>query len=398
MPAFVPIQVLTLDLDDEVASAATWAAVRPGHKLWILGRRQRMPLGLVEIEAEDVPTGASDLRRAVESELGPRMVERRSRRIPIPVNVSVVVPTTGERLSLLERCLSSLIPAMSAGAEVIVVDNRPEHPERLHSLREGFPNVRFLEEPRPGGSAARNLGWHASSNDVIAFTDDDVVVDPDWLGWLVRPIVEEGSDCATGLVIPDAVESLEQLWFEESLGFNKGYEPLVFGPGRPQAAPYPYAMGQFGSGNNMAFRRSALQELGGFDPALGPGTPARAGEDIALFVRLLTSGGTLTYEPAALVAHTHRADRHQLEAQVRDYGTGLTAALTSLAWNEPRRHLPAMARALPSALRTDPMHGQRSERPAFLDQLHRRGMAKGPVAYAQSRKWWRSQGAAAAGA
>ena len=58
----------------------------------------------------------------------------------------------------------------------------------------------------------------------------------------------------------------------------------------------------------MAFRTAALRELGGFDEALGPGTPAQAGEDLLVFLRLLAGGRRLAYEPGAFVWHWHRGN------------------------------------------------------------------------------------------
>ena len=50
----------------------------------------------------------------------------------------------------------------------------------------------------------------------------------------------------------------------------------------------------------MAFRRDVLLAVGGFDPALGAGTPTGGGEDIAAFTDVMLGGGRLVYEPRSV--------------------------------------------------------------------------------------------------
>ena len=65
-----------------------------------------------------------------------------------------------------------------------------------------------------------------------------------------------------------------------------------------------------------------LRRMGGFDPAIGPGTPTRSGEDLWLFMRLAQEGYVLGFEPASLVHHTHRRDMDGLRRQIYSYGVG----------------------------------------------------------------------------
>jgi hypothetical protein len=151
----------------------------------------------------------------------------------------------------------------------------------------------------------------------------------------------------------------------------------------------------------MAFRAQALQRLGGFDLSLGPGTPARGGEDLVLFIDHLWKGGAIGYEPAAMVFHTHRAEYSALRQQLYNYGLGYTALLTALIVADPR-HVLGLAARLPIAFRT--MRAERAARmerngagtptrhspvgrpaPEELAKLERRGSLRGPVAYAHSR-------------
>jgi hypothetical protein len=139
----------------------------------------------------------------------------------------------------------------------------------------------------------------------------------------------------------------------------------------------------------MAFRRSTLERMGGFNTSLGTGTPARGGEDLAMFVGVLLQGGTLAFEPAALVRHSHRRTEAEFMSQVFGYGVGLMAMYTALIVSEPR-HLVEMLRRIPAGVRLLTRPAQ-SRSPSLTPSYPRRarvrqllGMAYGPLAYLRS--------------
>ena len=141
----------------------------------------------------------------------------------------------------------------------------------------------------------------------------------------------------------------------------------------------------------MAFAREALELLGGFDPALGAGTRAKGGDDLAAFFEVLQHGHALVYEPAAVVAHRHARDRAALPGQMYGYGVGLTAYLTKCVLDRPRL-LPGALVRLPAAaahvLRQREGRNARlpADFPAELLRAERRGMLAGPFAYLASRR------------
>jgi hypothetical protein len=108
-----------------------------------------------------------------------------------------------------------------------------------------------------------------------------------------------------------------------------------------------YLTGEFGLGSNMAFRTAVLQASGGFDEALGIGTLTRGGEDLAMFVRLLTAGHQIGYEPTAITEHQHRATMDDLDRQMHGYGLGFTAMLTAVTLRDPW-HLLGLAAIAPA--------------------------------------------------
>ena len=332
---------------------------------------------------------------------------------------TVVVATTMVRVSELDRCLSALLRLEYPAFEVVLVDNRPSTSPERASLYEALcrdARVRVVAEPRPGISAARNHGARLARGEVVAFTDDDVVVDPGWLRAVAsRFVAEPDTSCVTGPVLPAELETPAQLWFEQSgsklpnrcevttlrgparsagLG-RRAFEADVLVPGRPTERAFIYRAGTFGMGANMAWRRPALARLRGFSEALGIGTATMGGEDIDSMMRLLRSGGQFTFDPAAIVHHYHRRDLEGSRTQMYGYGTGFTAVVTSWVLADPR-HLAGLAYQLAPALRVLARRsGSRrsGDYPAELATQETRGMRAGPLAYLRSRRAARRNGA-----
>jgi GT2 family glycosyltransferase len=259
-----------------------------------------------------------------------------------PPFVSLIVPTT-RRPERIEACLQSLRRLRYPHFEILIVDNAPEDP-RTRAVVERCAltdqRVRYVAEPLPGSSVARNRGVREATGDILAFTDDDVVLDAEWLAWMVEPLLTDARvGVVTGLVLPARFETFEQRWFEELSGFGKGFQARLFDRDEHRADErlfYPYWGGVFGSGNSMAFRRALLTEIGGFDPALGAGSRALAGADIEAFSHAIIVGGRLAYEPRAVCWHDHRADATAVDKQMFNYSVGLTAILTKWLLRDPR--------------------------------------------------------------
>jgi GT2 family glycosyltransferase len=141
----------------------------------------------------------------------------------------------------------------------------------------------------------------------------------------------------------------------------------------------------------MAFRTSTLRDIGGFDPALGNGTPALGGVDSEVLLRSVLLGHRLVYQPTAIVYHEHRRDYDSLKRQVFWYGTGLSAYLSKTLWNNPKL-IPLFLRLLPRGLvfEADPRSKKNARKgkkyPLALTVAEWRGIAYGPVAYIRSRR------------
>ncbi|WXF90132.1 glycosyltransferase [Curtobacterium flaccumfaciens pv. flaccumfaciens] len=280
-----------------------------------------------------------------------RCAPRASRTPPArtPVGRISVVIGTRDRPDDLRRCVRSVLASEHDDFEVLVVDNAPTTTatrDVVTSLAD--PRLRYVLEARPGVSRARNAGLALASGAVVAFVDDDVVVDRHWLAALADAYARDADVvCVTGLVPSGELRTPTQRYFDERVTWARNTDRRVFRTSAPPAdlPLFPFSVGAFGTGANMSLRRSAALALGGFDVALGPGTLARAGEDPDLFTRVLFSGGALAVEPSAVVWHKHRPDRAALRSQALGYGTGLGAWVAKLMLR-PRTALAVLRRAV----------------------------------------------------
>jgi hypothetical protein len=403
-----PIKVSVIDVERcpaEISGAPDYTA------LWALVREHGRPRGMIRLPFEHEVLSRGELARTIATlPLGtaqPPLERPSTRGLPA---ITVVIPSLLARSASLDACLRSLAQLDYPEYEVIVVDNRPAGSPRVE-----LEGARVVCEPRPGISAARNRGLAEADGEIVAFTDDDVLVEPAWLlalGLRFRTHPEEA--CVTGMILPAELETAAQVGLEEyygSLG-PRSFEPvshrLRVAPGRRallrpatvdafddagrlQRSFSLYAAGSFGPGGNMAFRTRTLHALGGFDLALGTGTPARGGEDLAMFARTAWHGHSLGFEPAATVHHHHYGDDDGLRRQIEGYGVGYGALLTALVLEDPR-HVGRMLATVPRGVRAMG-HGYRSKldttqpdpRNRELARLELRGILAGPAAYVRSR-------------
>ena len=200
--------------------------------------------------------------------------------------VSVVV-CAHNAADTMDECLVSLERLRYPDVEVIVVDDGSRDGTR--EIIRSHPTAFLVEISHSGLSAARNVGLGRASGDIVAYTDADVRVDPDWLTYLVQPFM---SSDVVGVGGPNVVPA-DDPWMAQCVARS---------PGSPNCVLLDDRIAEHVPGCNMAFRRDALLAVGGFMPIF-----VRAGDDVDLCWRLQRQGGTLAYAPAALVWHRHRA-------------------------------------------------------------------------------------------
>lgn len=214
-----------------------------------------------------------------------------------------VVICTWNRAQLLDQTLSAMaslsIPP-DVEWELLVVNNNcsDQTDEVIARHASGLP-IRRLHEPRAGLSHARNCGVEAACGELIVWTDDDVLVDPDWLAAYARAARDwPGASFFGGTIIP---------WYEEEPPrWIEPHSELFSGMIVARDCgdcEGPLKEGWYPFGANMAFRRAALARRK-FDPALGvSGQERLLGEDLRLIDELKSEGCTGVWVPGARVRH-----------------------------------------------------------------------------------------------
>jgi GT2 family glycosyltransferase len=272
---------------------------------WYTGGRQvdDWAFGLVDCERHRKPAFAA-VQRVYRSALPP---------LPEPApRVSVVVCAYNAERTI-EACLRSLRGLRYPNYEVIVV-NDGSTDGTLEIVRR-HPWVTLVSHENRGLSAARNSGIAAAGGELIAFTDSDCVVDPDWLTYLAWSFTNQGVVAVGGPNLPPS-------------GAERTEVCVAAAPGGPTHVLLDDETAEHIPGCNMAFRREALERIGGFDPLF-----RAAGDDVDVCWRLQDAGLRIGFSPAAMVWHRRRNTVRAYLAQQRGYG----AAEALLAQKHPYR-------------------------------------------------------------
>lgn len=247
---------------------------------------------------------------------------------------------TKDRAVRLHRLLQSLHEVCSTSpfpdTEILVVDNASVD-KATRDVVHSFPGVRYTYEPKAGLNFARNAALHTAAGDLIAYLDDDVVVDPGWLTGLQEAWCSEPSAGGfTGLVLPYRLDTAAQIAFEQRGGFGRGFSRREFSGALFDNTLFPVGAGVLGAGCNMAFRRQLLIDLGGFDDALDTGAPLPGGGDLDMFYRVLRSGHRIVYDAGYAVFHEHRETMSQLRHQYWTWGLGFMSFLVKSWRSDPQ--------------------------------------------------------------
>ncbi len=219
------------------------------------------------------------------------------------MNISVILCTYSREKSLRKALESVAASELPAGIqwEVIVVDNNSKDSTRAvieEFCRRDPPRFRYLFEAKQGKSFALNSGIHEARGELLAFVDDDVIVDKSWIERVTSPLADGKWAGVGGRVLPQ--EKIEELsWLPLTGQFSLAGMLTVFDLGddacQLDRAPF---------GTNMAFPRSMFEKHGGFRTDMGP-TPGSEirNEDTEFGRRLMSAGEQFWYAPSAIVYH-----------------------------------------------------------------------------------------------
>ena len=243
--------------------------------------------------------------------------------------VSVVIPTY-RHAEYVEETLSSVFAQTFSDYEVIVVnDGSPDDTAaRLRPLAQAG-RVRYFEQANAGQAAARNRGLAEARGEFVAYLDDDDLWPPDKLAWQVAALREH------------------PVWVMVS-GLSGGIDaegrrvesPWVSGAVETQSTTDLFEGGGIDSPGQVLVRRSALEAVGGFDPALW------GSDDVDLWIRLSTRGGV------GRVLH--------MALYYRRHATNASNAAARMFWNAVRmvrKNLPLLPREQRTPTWRNALHG-----------------------------------------
>lgn len=267
---------------------------------------------------------------------------------------ATILIATYNRAALLDETLASIRRLrVRAGRQwdVIVVDNNSTDGTRAIVERQArdFPvTLRYLFEPRQGRSSALNTGIAAAGGDVLAMTDDDVRVEPEWLDAACDALEDPSVAYAGGPVVP-IWETPPPRWLDLTRGDlwgtiaiqNHGDAPFIY----EEARKVPL-------GANMAAKRSLFAAIGGFRADLGrsSGRIVMGQEVPELLMRARAAGWRGVYLPAMRVHH-HIPARRLTRAYFRTWWYGKGVSRSALERMQPVTELGVDLRQTPHLLR-----------------------------------------------
>ena len=222
-----------------------------------------------------------------------------------------IIICTYNRAESLKRTLDSLRAQedlrSESSWELLVIDNNSSDQTRkvIKSFIEtAMMNVRYIFEPRQGKSYALNTGIANSNGQLLAFTDDDVIIDKRWVASIMEAASKYPHKAFGGKVLPLWPNDIPS-WIQAKGPYSR---PIVGGPipshdRGDEVREYGEGM-WVPIGCNMFFKREIFDKYGGFRTDLGPhGDIYGTNEDCELGFRLINNGERLLYYPKAIIYH-----------------------------------------------------------------------------------------------
>jgi glycosyltransferase involved in cell wall biosynthesis len=250
------------------------------------------------------------------------------------IEISIVIPTY-RRPDCLPRAIRSCLAqqGVDAPCEIIVVDNNPDSSAKaaVAAIAAGGPvPIRYIAEPRPGISHARNTAIAAASGRYLAFLDDDQEAEPGWLAAHLAAIRRFDADVVFGPFQPRFPVPAEEVSPLAHAKFTRD-EKMPTGSRMPARSPI---LGLPGISNTMIDRSRCIAGPEPFDPDFG----FAGGEDTLFFRELMRRGRKMIWCSEALVSETIPADRLAVRYLLRRcFKNGQVSALTWGAMKPPAR-------------------------------------------------------------
>jgi glycosyltransferase involved in cell wall biosynthesis len=227
-------------------------------------------------------------------------------------HISAVI-CTRNREDKIGTAIQSVLANDYPSFDLTVIDQSTSDATRrvVESIAAADPRLHYVHVDEAGLSRAYNNGIGRTDGEILAFTDDDCIVDPDWLSTIAKAFAAE----------PDG-----ELLYGQVLAAGESADDLQKTPAL--AIPAAERLSQldgfkvFGMGANFAARRSLFSSIGGFDTVLGGGGPLRSSQDFDLAYRAYRGGHVILLRPEVTLRHDGRRESEDWPALSIAYGTG----------------------------------------------------------------------------
>lgn len=227
--------------------------------------------------------------------------------------ISVCI-NTKNRANQLIQCLRSILRNDFSDFEIIVVDqSNQENTVQITRFINSIYQIKYFFNTKKGVSSSKNLALDKTLGEIISFTDDDCLVDKEWLKNIYKTFQKKKEIVGVfGKVLP----------YKPQL--HKGQIcPCIYFKKKENIISKPCFHGQdIGFGNNMAFKRQVFNEVGGFKEWLGIESIGKAAEDAEFALRLLTKNYKLLYSPKIKVYHNRWLTKDEFRRQSLSYSCG----------------------------------------------------------------------------
>ena len=234
------------------------------------------------------------------------------------MSITVIVCTYNRCDAVIKALDSIAVQVLPPSVEwdVLIVDNNST--DNTRQVVENYclqnpSRFSYVFEKKQGLSNARNTGIEKARGNVLAFTDDDAIVGPEWLQNLTSSLLSGECAAAGGRIVP--------VWPAAVPKWLSHQDLVTLGPfGGFDLGPEPKPLTRSFYGGNMAVRRDVVEKYGGFRADLGRSSTNLMGrEDIEIANRLIAAGEKLRYEPNAVIWHPIAESRMKKSYLLRWY-------------------------------------------------------------------------------
>jgi len=225
---------------------------------------------------------------------------------------SIIVPTYNCAGSI-RKLLNTLTSQSYSNIEVIVVDSSSDGTDRIAEKY----GVKVVKVGRRGLSYARNVGVKKANGEFLCFTDGDCWVEERWVERIVENFKNQRIGCVGGSVITEPINALSRYMGETIVSFFPKYNSRKYIVTISQIVEQPFGDVRLPVGCNMAFRRKALENIGGFDEDFRGGY-----EEFDVMIKLLKDGWLILIDPEVKVYHEAQTSITKLIRKTYNYGKG----------------------------------------------------------------------------